>query len=225
MSFEAVDKNGYTKDGLPMIGLIEAKDAFSQAFEMNVNDTSSQFTSEDATYVTSTRKIVPPSTPEFDEVKDDVRAALVMRNEGQAVQNLVNDIKERIESGASTLDAEAKSAKSVIEAPPGPVTRMNAEESGLPNTAIGGIFAGKAGEVFTYPNRTGDKYMIVQLKAINDPSPGDLAMADASAYSALNASLNSDMQAALESEIGNAIKLRINNAGFNAYKASITTDQ
>lgn len=225
MSFEAVDKNGYTKDGLPMIGLIEAKDAFNQAFEMNVNDTSSQFTSEDATYVTATRKIVPPSTPEFDEVKDDVRAALVMRNEGQAVQNLVNDIKERIESGASTLDAEAKSSKSVIEAPPGPVTRMNAEESGLPNTAIGGIFAGKAGEVFTYPNRTGDKYMVVQLKAINDPSPDDLAMADASAYSALNASLNSDMQAALEAEISNAIKLRINNAGLNAYKASITTDQ
>jgi len=225
ISFEAVDKNGYTKDGLPMIGLIEAKDAFNQAFEMSVNDTSSQFTSEDATYVTATRKIVPPSTPDFDEVKDDVRAALVMRNEGEAAQKLVNDIKERIESGASTLDAEAKTAKSAIEAPPGPVTRMNAEESGLPNTAIGGIFAGKAGEVFTYPNRTGDKYMIVQLKAINDPSPDDMAMADMSAFSALNSSLNSDLQAALEAEVGNAIKLKVNNAAFNAYKASISTDQ
>jgi len=225
ISFEAVDKNGYTKDGLPMIGLIEAKDAFNQAFEMSVNDTSSQFTSEDATYVTATRKIVPPSTPDFDEVKDDVRAALVMRNEGEAAQKLVNDIKERIESGASTLDAEAKTAKSAIEAPPGPVTRMNAEESGLPNTAIGGIFAGKAGEVFTYPNRTGDKYMIVQLKAINDPSPDDLAMADMSAFSALNSSLNSDLQAALEAEVGKAIKLKVNNAAFNAYKASISTDQ
>ena len=225
ISFEAVDKNGYTKDGLPMIGLIESKDAFNQAFEMSVNDTSSQFTSEDATYVTATRKIVPPSTPDFDEVKDDVRAALVMRNEGEAAQKLVNDIKERIESGASTLDAEAKTAKSAIEAPPGPVTRMNAEESGLPNTAIGGIFAGKAGEVFTYPNRTGDKYMIVQLKAINDPSPDDMAMADMSAFSALNSSLNSDLQAALEAEVGNAIKLKVNNAAFNAYKASISTDQ
>jgi len=225
ISFEAVDKNGYTKDGLPMIGLIEAKDAFNQAFEMSVNDTSSQFTSEDATYVTATRKIVPPSTPDFDEVKDDVRAALVMRNEGEAAQKLVNDIKERIESGASTLDAEAKTANSAIEAPPGPVTRMNAEESGLPNTAIGGIFAGKAGEVFTYPNRTGDKYMIVQLKAINDPSPDDLAMADMSAFSALNSSLNSDLQAALEAEVGKAIKLKVNNAAFNAYKASISTDQ
>lgn len=225
MSFEPVDKNGYTKDGLPMIGLMDAKDAFSQAFDMSVNDTSSQFTAADATYVTSTRKIVAPYTPDFEEVKDEVRAALVMRNEGEVAQNLVNEIKERIDSGASTLEAEAKTAKSVIESPPGAVTRMNAEESGLPNSAIGGIFAGKAGEVFVYPNRTGDKYMIVQLKAVNDPSEADLAAADATASSALMSSLDSDLQAAVEAEMAKATKLKVNNAAYNAYKASITTDQ
>jgi len=225
MSFEPVDKNGYTKDGLPMIGLMDAKDAFSQAFDMSVNDTSNQFTAADATYVTSTRKIVAPSTPDFEEVKDDVRAALIMRNEGEAAQNLVNEIKERIDSGASTLEAEAKTAKSVIESPPGAVTRMSAEESGLPNSAIGGIFAGKAGEVFVYPNRTGDKYMIVQLKAVNDPSEADLAAADATASSALMSSLDSDLQAAVEAEMAKATKLKVNNAAYNAYKASITTDQ
>ncbi len=225
MSFEPVDKNGYTKDGLPMIGLMDAKDAFSQAFDMSVNDTSNQFTAADATYVTSTRKIVAPSTPDFEEVKDDVRAALIMRNEGEAAQNLVNEIKERIDSGASTLEAEAKTAKSVIESPPGAVTRMNAEESGLPNSAIGGIFSGKAGEVFVYPNRTGDKYMIVQLKAVNDPSEADLAAADATASSALMSSLDSDLQAAVEAEMAKATKLKVNNAAYNAYKASITTDQ
>lgn len=225
MSFEPVDKNGYTKDGLPMIGLMDAKDAFSQAFDMSVNDTSNQFTAADATYVTSTRKIVAPSTPDFEEVKDDVRAALIMRNEGEAAQNLVDEIKERIDSGASTLEAEAKTAKSVIESPPGAVTRMNAEESGLPNSAIGGIFAGKAGGVFVYPNRTGDKYMIVQLKAVNDPSEADLAAADATASSALMSSLDSDLQAAVEAEMAKATKLKVNNAAYNAYKASITTDQ
>jgi peptidyl-prolyl cis-trans isomerase D len=225
MSFEPVDKNGYTKDGLPMIGLMDAKDAFSQAFDMSVNDTSNQFTAADATYVTSTRKIVAPSTPDFEEVKDDVRAALIMRNEGEAAQNLVNEIKERIDSGASTLEAEAKTAKSVIESPPGAVTRMSAEESGLPNSAIGGVFAGKAGEVFVYPNRTGDKYMIVQLKAVNDPSEADLAAADATASSALMSSLDSDLQAAVEAEMAKATKLKVNNAAYNAYKASITTDQ
>ena len=225
MSFAPVDKNGYTEDGLPMIGLIDAKEAFDQAFEMSVNDTSNQYTGEDTTYVTSTRKIVPPSTPDFEEVEEDVRAALKMRNEGQAVQTLVTQIKERIETGASTLEAEARTAKSAVEAPPGPVTRMNAEASGLPNSAIGGIFSGKAGEVFTYPNRTGDKYMVVQLKSINDPSPEDLQTADGSAYSALSTSLQTDLEAALEAELRDAVKLKVNSAAYNAYKASITSDQ
>ena len=102
---------------------------------------------------------------------------------------------------------------------------MNAEASGLPNSAIGGIFSGKAGEVFTYPNRTGDKYMVVQLKSINDPSPEDLQTADGSAYSALSTSLQTDLEAALEAELRDAVKLKVNSAAYNAYKASITSDQ
>ncbi|HAE27765.1 hypothetical protein, partial [Hyphomonas adhaerens] len=90
---------------------------------------------------------------------------------------------------------------------------------------IGGIFSGKPGEVFTYPNRTGDKYMIVQLKAVNDPSAADLAAADPRASSALVTSLDSDLAAAMQTEMAGAVKLKVNSGAYNAYKASITTDQ
>ncbi|MCA8891920.1 MAG: SurA N-terminal domain-containing protein [Hyphomonas sp.] len=225
ISFEPVDKNGYTEDGLPMIGLLEAGDAFQQAFLMNVDDTSNQFTKDDVTYVISTREIVPPSTPEFDEVKDDVRQALVLRNEGEAAQTMVNEIKDRVTSGASTLEAEARAVNAPVETPPTSITRMTAEESGLPNSAIGGIFSGKPGDVFTYPNRTGDKYMIVQLQAVNDPSAEALAVADPDASSSLVSSLDSDLAAAMEAEMAGAVKLKVNGAAYNAYKASISSDQ
>jgi len=225
ISFEPVDKNGYTEDGLPMIGLLEAGDAFQQAFLMNVDDTSNQFTKDDVTYVISTREIVPPSTPEFDEVKDDVRQALVLRNEGEAAQTLVNEIKDRITSGASTLDAEAQAVSAPVETPPASITRMTAEESGLPNSAIGGVFSGKPGDVFTYPNRTGDKYMIVQLQAVNDPSAEALAAADPNASSSLVSSLDSDLATAMEAEMAGAVKLKVNGAAYNAYKASISSNQ
>nr|WP_321362009.1 SurA N-terminal domain-containing protein [uncultured Hyphomonas sp.] len=225
MSFEPVDQNGYTDDGLPMMGLLDAGDAFKQAFTMNVNDTSSQFTKDDVTYVVSPRKIVPPSTPDFDEVKDDVREALILRNEGEAAQKAVKAIKEQIESGTSSLEAQARAANAEIETPPSSITRMNAEDSGLPNSAIGGIFSGKPGEVFTYPNRTGDKYMIVQLKTVNDPSAAALAAAAPRAASALTTSLDSDLSEAMESEMAGAVKLKVNSGAYNAYKASITTDQ
>nr|WP_321510817.1 SurA N-terminal domain-containing protein [uncultured Hyphomonas sp.] len=225
ISFEPVDKNGYTEDGLPMIGLLEAGDAFQQAFLMNVDDTSNQFTKDDVTYVISTREIVPPSTPAFDEVKDDVRQALVLRNEGEAAQTLVNEIKDRITSGASTLESEAQAVSAPVETPPAAITRMTAEESGLPNSAIGGVFSGKPGDVFTYPNRTGDKYMIVQLQAVNDPSAEALAAADPNASSSLVSSLDSDLATAMEAEMAGAVKLKVNGAAYNAYKASISSNQ
>ena len=164
-------------------------------------------------------------TPIVRQVKDDVRQALILRNEGEAAQTMVKSIKERIESGASSLEAEARAAKAELETPPSSVTRMSAEDSGLPNSAIGGIFSGKPGEVFTYPNRTGDKYMIVQLKAVNDPSAADLAAADPRASSALVTSLDSDLAAAMQTEMAGAVKLKVNSGAYNAYKASITTDQ
>ena len=225
ISFEPVDQSGYTEDGLPMIGLLEASDAFQQAFMMNVNDTSNQFTKDDVTYVISTRNIVPPSTPEFNDVKEDVRQALVLRNEGQAAQTMVKAIQERITSGASTLETEAQLVSAPIETPPTSITRMTAEESGLPNSAIGGVFSGKPGEVFTYPNRTGDKYMIVQLKSVNDPSADALAAADPNASSSIIASLDSDLAEAMEAEMASAVKLKVNGAAYNAYKASISSDQ
>lgn len=208
-----------------MIGLLDAKDAFDQAFLMNVNDLSNQYITDAATYVTAARTIVPPSTPEFEAVKEDVRQALKMRDEGQAAQEFVNAVKERIESGESTLEAEARKAGSVIETPPAAVTRMNAETSGLPNTAIGGIFSGKAGEVFTYPNRTGDKYMVVLLQSVNNPSAEDLEAASATAFSALQTTVETDLSTALEAEMAKAVKLKVNNAAFNAYKTSITSEQ
>ncbi|MEZ5967832.1 MAG: SurA N-terminal domain-containing protein [Hyphomonas sp.] len=225
MSFEPVDNNGYAADGLPMTGLQAADAAFKQAFDIPVGETSNQFEGTDATYVTAPRKIIAASTPEFDEVKDDVRQALIMRNEGQAVDAMVKEMQARIEGGKSTLEAEAAAAGADIQTSPEPITRVNADKSGLPNSAIASIFSGKPGSVFTFPNRTGDHYMIVQLKQVNDPSDSDIEAVSAMASTSLNSSLDSDMSAALEQEVEKAVKLRVNTAAYNAYKASLSSDQ
>ncbi|MEZ5998462.1 MAG: SurA N-terminal domain-containing protein [Hyphomonas sp.] len=225
ISFEPVDRNGYTEEGLPMLGLMGAQDALSQAFDIPVGETSNQFEGADATYITSPRKVIPASTPEFETIKDDVRSALVMRNEGQSAQTMVQDLQTRIESGASTLESEAAKAGAEVLTPPAAVTRVNAEQSGLPNSAIGAIFSGKVGQVFTFPNRTGDHYIVIQLKQVNDPSAADIAAAAAMASSATTSSMKSDMSAALEQDVQKAVKLRVNNSAFNAYKASLSSDQ
>lgn len=67
--------------------------------------------------------------------------------------------------------------------------------------------------------------MIVQLKQVNDPSDSDIEAVSAMASTSLNSSLDSDMSAALEQEVEKAVKLRVNTAAYNAYKASLSSDQ
>ncbi len=225
MSFAPVDTNGYTEDGVPLPALTGAGDAFEQAFQMAEGETSNLYNGADATYLTSVHKIVPAYTPDFDKVKDDVRMALAMRNESQAAQKMVDDIKARIDSGASTMAAEAAKLSTPLEQPPEPVTRLNAEQSGLPGAAIGALFAGKEGEVFVYPSRAGDLFMIVQLLTITEPEAGSMADLDSSSTAAVRASLENDLAIALDDEVSKLLKLRVNEAGFRAYKNSITTEQ
>ena len=105
------------------------------------------------------------------------------------------------------------------------MTRITAEESGLPTPAISAIFAGREGDVFSYPNRTGDKFMIVQLNTIAPPSDAALNVLGTQATASLSQSLRDDIRFAADAEIGAAIKLKVNDNGLAAYKKSIATEQ
>ena len=95
ISFEAVDANGVTEGGLMMNGLIAAQDAFNGAFQVNAGDVSNRFDGEDAVYLTSPRTIVPPSTPEFDTIKEDIRRALVSERAATAMKTYSDDVVAR----------------------------------------------------------------------------------------------------------------------------------
>ena len=225
ISFEAVDANGVTEGGLMMNGLIAAQDAFNGAFQVNAGDVSNRFDGEDAVYLTSPRTIVPPSTPEFDTIKEDIRRALVSERAATAMKTYSDDVVASIKSGATSLTDAAAAAGSAVESPPMPLTRVTAEQSGLPSPAIAAIFSGTEGDVYAYPSRTGDKYMVVRLNTITPPSDEALQVLGTRATSSLNQALNEDLQVALQAEIERAIKLKTNPGALDAYKKSIATDQ
>ena len=60
---------------------------------------------------------------------------------------------------------------------------------------------------------------------MNDPSTEALAAADPNASSSLVSSLDSDLATAMEAEMAGAVKLKVNGAAYNAYKASISSNQ
>lgn len=225
MSFAPVDTAGTTQDGVTLTGLTAAQDAFGDAFRINPGDVSARHDGDEAVYLTSPRSIIAPSTPEFDTIRPDIRQTLVAQRAGNAMQSYSDSVVAKLESGETTLAAAASGAGTVVESPGMPVTRVTAEESGLPSPAISAIFSGREGDVFSYPNRAGDRFMIVQLNTITPPSDAALAVLGTQATASLNQSLRDDIRFATDAEIGNAIKLKVNDNAVVAYKKSIATDQ
>jgi len=225
LSFAPVDANGLTESGTLMNGLIVAQDAFQGAFQIGAGDVSNRFDGEEAVYLTSPETIIAPSTPEFDTIKEDIRQLLVQQRAATAMKTYSDDVVAKVKSGETTLADAAAAADSVLETPPMPLTRVTAEQSGLPSPAITDIFSGSEGDVYAYPNRAGDKYMVVRLDKITPPSDEALAVLGTRATSSLNQALNEDLQVALQAEIQKAIKLKTSPGALAAYKKSIATEQ
>ena len=225
ITFAPVDQSGRTREGVALMGLISAGEAFQQAFEIPVGETSNRIDIGEATYLTSPRKVLESYTPEFEELREDVRTGLVRQREANGVQAALDDLTDRIKSGESTLEAEARAANEVVETPLAPITRRTAADSGLPNAAVTSVFSGKEGDVFTFPSRTGDAVMVMQITDITPPSEADMSELAPLANSSLLTSLQTDLDQAMEAEIAATMKLRTNQGTLRAYKATITSDQ
>ena len=225
ITYAPVDQSGRTREGVLMAGLVQAGEAFQQAFEVPVGETSNRFDIGEASYLVSPRKIIESYTPEFEELREEVREGLVFQRQQDGVQSALDDLKRRIESGETTLEAEARAAGEVVETPLAPVTRRTAGEAGLPNAALGPIFTGKQGDVFTLPSRDGNAVMVMQLTDITEPSDEEMAALSSIARASLTSDLSSDLAQAVDAEIAAAMKLRTNQGALNAYKASISSDQ
>lgn len=225
MSFAPVDQTGITEDGVTLTGLTAARDAFSDAFRINAGDVSARYDGDEAVYLTSPRAVIAPSTPEFDTIREDIRQTLVAQRAANAMQSYADSVVEKLKSGETSLAAAAAEADTVVESPSVPVTRITAEESGLPSPAISAIFSGREGDVYSYPNRTGNMFMIVQLNTIAPPSDAALEVLGTQATASLNQALRDDIRFAADAEIRKAIKLKVNDNAIVAYKKSIATDQ
>jgi len=225
ITFAPVDQSGRTREGVALMGLISAGEAFQQAFEIPVGETSNRIDIGEATYLTSPHKVLESYTPEFEELREDVRTGLVRQREANGVQAALDDLTDRIKSGESTLEAEARATNEVVETPLAPITRRTAADSGLPNAAVTSVFSGKEGDVFTFPSRTGDAVMVMQITDITPPSEADMSELAPLANSSLLTSLQTDLDQAMEAEIAATMKLRTNQGTLRAYKATITSDQ
>lgn len=225
MSFEPVDTNGFTAKGIPMAGLIESQDAFQSAFEYGQGQLGDRFDSDEAIYIGAAKNIIPEKIPELADIREDVLAYYLNKTSGEALKKRADDIEARVTSGALTLSAAADEVGAVLESIEPAMSRITAEQSGLPSNALTSVFAAKEGDVLMVPTRLGDQILLLQINRINRPATDTLGEFETAAAASIAQSLEQDLQSAIESEIRTSIDLQTNDAAFAAYKTSIMTEQ
>jgi peptidyl-prolyl cis-trans isomerase D len=225
MSFEPVDANGFTANGTSMTGLLQAQDAFQSAFEYGQGELGDRYDSDEAIYLAVTRNITPEITPLLADIREEVMAYYINRTSGEALRERAEEIEAQVLSGAVTFAESAENANAVIESLTPPISRLTAEQSGLPSNALAGIFAAQEGDILMFPTRLGDQILMLQMNRINRPATDSLGEFETAAAASIVQSLEQDVQAAIESEIRTRMDLRTNDSAFAAYKTSIMTEQ
>ncbi len=220
-----VDASGTTERG-QRIGLLnEAPEALAQAFRLGQGELTSRFDTPTAIFVAATREIVPPSTPAFEEIADDVKAYLVAEKASSAALEAVNSIVDRLDSAELTFEAAAASAGAPIETLPGAVTRSNASQAGIPGPIQQAMFSTPLGKVVNLPTGTPNVFVVLKVDSVEPPSPDAVAGIGLEISTAMSNTLGQDLAQALQAEIAATLKVRTNKGSLETYKRTIAEPQ
>lgn len=225
ITYPPVDANGISEDGQPVQELIDAGEAFNQAFLLNEGDIGDRFDTDTHTYIARTLQIIEARTPPYEEVSDKVRQAYDFQIQADALKSAAEAAVARLTSGQNSLEAEAEAAGTEVDRPPFSLTRTNAPQSGLPSVAVNGIFNAEEGDILTFPTRNLDQILILKIETIHRPTGEELAAVAGDAAISLTESVEQDLQAALETELRDAVGFEANPQALAAYKARLIDSQ
>lgn len=225
LSLIPIDRDGRSETGLRFDTLGGFPQAQTQAFQLPINEVSSRFDAAGTILVLAPREIVPSRLPEYDEVKERVRAGLISERRANATNLAVESLTDRIRSGAVSFEAAAAEVNAELETLPEPVSRMNAQAMGLPGPILQAVFANREGDIVSLPTGSPDLFVVLRVNSITPPSPSVVAGLGASATAEITNALQADLEQALDDEIRRAIRLRDNPAAVAAYRQSISGNQ
>jgi peptidyl-prolyl cis-trans isomerase D len=193
----------------------------AQAFRLQQGELTSRFDTANAIFVASTREIVPPSTPAFEDISDAVRSVLIAERQNSAALEAVNGIIDRIGAGTETFEQAAEKAASPIETLPQSVTRSSASQAGIPGPIQQAMFSTPLGKAVSLPTGAPNTYVILKVDSIEPPSESAIAGVSNELAAATSNALGQDLVQALQSEISKSMKLRTNQTALDAYKRTI----
>ncbi len=224
ISYAAVDERGMTANGAVVTGDLRQRGLLQQAFDLAAGDQLDAIESDDQVVLARVRDITPASTPEFEEVAEEARAALVARNSSDELERAATAARLRLETGETAMADEAAAVSAELSAPDAGLTRQSFEV-GLPRGAITAVFDANAGDYIVSPGDTPDERVIVQVRTVERANDETLAMLTPVLTTRLQEELLDDAAQALESDVREEIELEMDRGGLEAYKRTLTRQQ
>ncbi len=224
LRYVPVDARGRRADGLTILPLVQADGLLAQAFDLQAGEVTDPVEQDSGTFLAGVGSVIPARLPELDEVRGQVEGSWRASRRGEALQTLAESLKARIDSGALTLDEAAQSIASALNRPDPSISRANFE-IGLPQQAIGPVFAAADGEVLLVPGPGNGQVTLARVEAINPPSDIEMQVLGQNVGALLDEALENDLFEALEVEIRETMDFEENRRALESYKAGILDRQ
>ena len=213
-TYPPVDRNGRTEDGLLIRSLSSIEGAIDYGFDLYPDETGFRQDAGDVQYIMRLDGEVASYLPEFEDVRDDLKAQMMASGEQASVGTLAEEISDRIRDGGF-ISVEAEQLGLEVMRTPQPVSRTSGRQAGFSEDALARIFAAKLDEPVIAPVRGG--LMIGVVESVNVPPGDQLATMVPLARTQISTILEREFEQGLFDEAMESVELNENAAAINAY--------
>ncbi|AJY46945.1 SurA N-terminal domain-containing protein [Martelella endophytica] len=217
VTVDAVDANGRDMDGNPVEDLPLGTQLVSAVFDSETGVENLPLNLDDGGVVWyEVEDVTAARDRTFDEVSSQVAADWAAERQRQALAEKADEVKKRVEDGA-TLQEIAEEFAIPVETSPS-ITRASQNDS-LGPEAIAAAFSGPLGTVATAPLSSGSEQVVLKVASVTNPTGTLTTSGDEQAISAIAKSAGDDildeMINKLQSEYGVSINQTLAQQAIN----------
>ncbi len=214
-TYQPVDNRGFTKDGLFMRNLAMMQGSLKLGFELYTGEASTRQEGPNMHFIVRLDRIVEPTVPELEKIKEPLTEALFARKKEDALTTFANTLKEEIESGKATMTTAAEKLGVEVTRPPIAVSRTSGEAQGFPEQVLSQIFNAKLDGVFMAPLQ--EAIFIGVVEAINIPDENTLKSLRTTSEAELKPTLVNDVEDGFSVMATKEVKVQTNASMIKTY--------
>lgn len=224
ISFAPVDRRALTQGGEFLQALVISPEAFTQSFERPQGSLSDRFDLGLSTVLIEVDEILPKSTQPLEDIRDRVTSAYKRSTENEALQTAANAVKALIDTGSSTIEAQAELYQSQVQIPERGLRRTALDRT-LPQSVLRSAYSLGENETAVVQGRAPAELIIVQIDRVDRPLPQELDVLAPISKPKITEQIEQDILIAFEQDVQDTIKIEANDAAFAAYKRRLLEEQ